>query len=150
MAFEEIIKQAIRFEQESYAFYDRAARIVKSEQARTILQDLRGQEETHKAKLEAVLDKGPSWAVPLGRPEETMDLKIGEHALPSDLDSKADFQDALLVAMKREQASYDFYTTMAGLVSDDAKPIFEFLANEEAKHKNDVQKIYDEIVYQDF
>ena len=79
-----------------------------------------------------------------------MDLKIGEHIMPGQLTSKSDFQDALLVAMKREEASYSFYSAMANLVTPEAKGIFEFLANEESKHKNHVQAIYDEIVYQDF
>ena len=149
MAFSDIIGQAVAFEAEAYDFYDKAIDIVTSEQARTILRELRAEEEAHKAKLEEVLAKGPSWAVSTGKSEEIVDLKIGEFALPGELTTSSDFQDALLIAIKREEASYDFYHKMVGLVSAEAKPVFEFLANEEAKHKNKVQDIYDQLVYRD-
>jgi len=150
MAFKDIIHQAIRFEEEALAFYTTALGVVKSEQAKTILRDLAKEEEGHKAKLESILKKGPRWAVPAGKPEQVVDLKIGEHIMPAQLTSKSDFQDALAVAIKREQASFDFYTKMSEMVSDEARPIFVFLANEESKHKNKVQSIYDQVVYQDF
>jgi rubrerythrin len=149
MAFSDVIGQAVAFEVEAYEFYDKAIEIVSSEQAKTILRELRAEEESHKLKLEDVLSKGPSWAVPVGKSEEVVDLKLGEFVLPSELTSSSDFQDALMIAIKREEASYEFYSKMVGLVSAEAKPVFEFLANEEAKHKNKVQDIYDQIVYQD-
>ena len=150
MAFADIIQQAIGFEEEAFEFYDKAIDIVKSEQARTILRELRTEEAGHKAKLSQILERGPSWAVPVGKAEQTIDLKIGEHAMPEQLSSKSDFQAALLVAIKREEASFSFYSAMVGLVSEKARPVFEFLANEESKHKNKVQSVYDDIVYQDF
>lgn len=150
MSFTDLIQQAIKFEEEAYAFYDAAAQLVKSEQAKTILKELAQEERGHKAKLLDVLKKGPSWAVPTGKLEETVDLKIGDYLMPAQLNAESDFQDALSVAIKREQASYDFYAQMARLVSPDARRIFDFLANEELKHRNKVQSIYDEIVYRDF
>ena len=149
MSFSDVIGQAIAFEVEAYEFYDRAIGVVSSEQARTVLRELRAEEEAHKAKLEEVLAKGPSWAVPVGKAEDTVDLKVGDYALPSNLTGDSDFQDALVIAIKREEASHEFYSKMADLVTPEAKPVFEFLANEESKHKNNVQAIYDELVYQD-
>ena len=81
MGFSDIIGQAIAFEVEAYEFYDKAIEIVSSEQAKTILRELRAEEKGHKAKLEQVLAKGPSWAIPMGKREETVDLKLGEFAL---------------------------------------------------------------------
>ena len=150
MAFADIMQQAIGFEEEAFEFYNKAIDIVKSEQARAILRELGQEEAGHKARLVQMLEKGPSWAVSTGKVEQTIDLRIGDHIMPGQLTSKSDFQDALLVAIKREEASLNFYSAMSGLVTAEARPVFEFLANEEAKHKNKVQSIYDEVVYQDF
>ena len=150
MGFTELLQQAIKFEEEAFAFYDAATHLVKSEQARTILRELAQEEAGHKAKLQDILQKGVSWAAPSGKLAETVSLKIGDYLMPARLTEKSDFQDALKVAMQREQASYDFYASMAKVVSPDARRIFDFLANEELKHKNKVESIYDQVVYQQF
>lgn len=150
MDFNALMQQAIRFEEEAHDFYQAAAQMVKSAQAKAMLQELAGEEAKHKAKLQDIVRKGVSWAVPTGKREETIDLKIGDYLMPTSLTAKSDFQDALNVAIRREQASYDFYSSMAQVASPDARPVFEFLATEEMKHKNHVQNIYDQVVYQQF
>jgi rubrerythrin len=144
----ELLQQAIKFEEEAFAFYDVAARTVKSEQAKTMLKELAQEEAVHKAKLEDVLKKGVSWAKSGGKPVETVNLHIGDFLLPAKITDKADIQDALNVAIKREQASYDFYSSMAKSVSTGMRKVFDFLATEELKHKNKVENIYDQVVYQ--
>ncbi len=52
--------------------------------------------------------------------------------------------------MHREKSSNEFYTTMASIADDGAaKSMFEFLAQEELVHKNKVESLYDEVVYQE-
>lgn len=151
MDFTALLQQAVKFEEEARAFYITAADVVKSEQAKVILRELAEEEAGHKAKLEDIIKRGASWAVPTGSFEQTVDLRIGEHVMPAALTAKSDFQDALLVAIKREEASHDFYASMANAVcAPQARQILTFLANEESKHKNKVQSIYDELVYRDF
>lgn len=149
MALQDILEQAINFEKEAYDFYTTALGLVESEQAKTILRELADEEASHQAKLTEIRDSGLTWAAPIDNPEDRVDLKIGEHLMPAQLDETSDFQDALMVAIKREQASYDFYTSMAQIVCPESQQVFQFLADEEAKHKNNVQEIYDQIVYQD-
>lgn len=144
----ELVQQAIKFEEEAFAFYDTAARTVKSAQAKTMLNELAHEEAGHKTKLEEMLKKGLSWAKPGGKPTETVNLHIGDFLMPAKLTEKADIQDALTVAIKREQASYDFYSGMAKAVATGARKIFDFLATEELKHKNKVENIYDQVVNQ--
>jgi rubrerythrin len=144
----ELLQQAIKFEEEAFAFYDAAARTVKSEQAKTMLKELAQEEAGHKAKLEDVLKKGVSWGKASGKPTEAVNLHIGDFLMPAKLTEKADIQDALNVAIKREQASYDFYSSMAKAVSAATSKTFDFLATEELKHKNKVENIYDQVVNQ--
>ena len=49
--------------------------------------------------------------------------------------------------MKREQAAHDFYLTCAGAVGDPGvKKLFEFLAREETKHFELIEKEYNRFV----
>jgi rubrerythrin len=144
----ELVQQAIKFEEEAFAFYDAAARAVKPAQTRAMLKELAQEEAGHKAKLEEVVKKGLAWAKSSGKATETVNLHIGDFLMPAKLTEKADVQDALNVAIKREQASYEFYTGMAKAVASGMGKVFEFLATEELKHKNKVENIYDQVVNQ--
>jgi rubrerythrin len=56
----------------------------------------------------------------------------------------------LIVAMHREKSSHEFYSTMAEIAEEEAsRSLFGFLAQEELAHKNKVESLYDEVVYQD-
>ncbi|MCD6521128.1 MAG: hypothetical protein J7M05_14525 [Anaerolineae bacterium] len=56
----------------------------------------------------------------------------------------------LIVAGKREKASHDLYAALAQVTEDpETVQLFEFLANEELTHKNRVESLYEELVYQD-
>jgi rubrerythrin len=67
------------------------------------------------------------------------------------LEPNAGYQDILLFAAKREKAAHDFYRTMAELVDDALiHNIFQMLANEEMKHKNRLERMYEDEVYQEF
>jgi rubrerythrin len=81
---------------------------------------------------------------------QIQDLKLAEYLVSPTLGADATFQDVLVVAMHREKSSHEFYSTMATLADDaTAKELFEFLAQEELLHKNKVESLYDEVIYQD-
>lgn len=147
----EIIQQAIKTEEASYALYTSASQRVKDPAAKAGLADLAEQEKQHKAKLEGLLAGDLDWAVRLSQREEVRDLQIGEFLEARPLTEESDLQDVLIVAMKREEATGAFYQQMAGLVEPGpVKDLFEMLAKEEVKHKEYVESIYEEVVYRDF
>lgn len=147
----EIIQQAIKTEEASYALYTSASQRVKDPAAKAGLADLAEQEKQHKAKLEGLLAGDLGWAVHLSQREEVRDLQIGEFLEARPLTEESDLQDVLIVAMKREEATGAFYQQMAGLVEPGpVKDLFEMLAKEEVKHKEYVESIYEEVVYRDF
>ena len=109
-----ILNRAIRFEEDSYNLYNSALEQVKNaadqgvaEGAGRLGADAQGQA------------RGPAQGRPeLGHPQvaaakQVADLKIGDYLVAAPLGEKSDFQDVLLVAMKREQAAHDFYASMA-------------------------------------
>jgi len=147
---EGIIRQAIAREEDSYALYTKAKEMVRSPHVEGLLGDLAQEELGHKAKLEGLLKKDMERAIARERRDKMVDLKISDYLKPMSLDELVDIQDVLLLAMRKEKEAHDFYAGMAGLTTGTAKSLFEFLASEELKHKNKVETMYEEIVYQAF
>jgi rubrerythrin len=57
------------------------------------------------------------------------------------------YQNALILAMKKEKAAFQLYTDLASQTDDaEVKQIFEGLAQEEAKHKLRFEVEYDDMI----
>ncbi len=150
-AITNILNRAIRFEEDSFNLYNSAIDKIKNPQTKDWLKELADWELTHKAKLEGLLKGDLNWAVRKSKREEVADLKIGDYLVAAPLNEKSDFQDVLLVAMKREESARNFYAGMVELVeAGEAHDLFDLLAKEEAKHKQMVEKYYEEYVYKEF
>jgi rubrerythrin len=149
MTAEGIIRRAIRFEEDAYTFYTGASKMVKLPHVQDMLNELAGEEVKHKERLEELLE-GDTEQIIAAKQGKIEDLKLADYLVASPLDEDATLQDVLIVAMQREKNSHDFYNLMAGLASEVAKELFQFLAQEELGHKNKVETLYDEIVYQEF
>ena len=79
---------------------------------------------------------------------EVQDLKIGNYMVDVELNDSSSIQDVLIFSIKSEQKANELYTFLAGALSDPAeKEIFLQLAKEEAKHKFDLEKVYDDKIY---
>ncbi len=148
---EAIIKRAIVLEDESASMYLAAAAVAKNAPIRKRLEEMAAQEQGHKAKLEEILTGNVRWAIRRAKAEPVQDLRLSDHLEAKQLNGDADYQDVLLMAARREKAAYDFYMAMSEFVDDKLiKNVFEMLANEELRHKYEVEKTYEEVVYQAF
>ena len=148
---EEIVRQAIKAEEEARDFYQAASKMVTASHVQETLNELADEEAKHKEKLEKLLKGDIGKIVAAQQSRKIHDMKLADYLKPQTLDKDASFQDVLIVAMQREKASYDFYTLMAGIAaSDETKKLFEFLAHEEMGHKNKIEALYDEVVYKEF
>ena len=75
------------------------------------------------------------------------DLRIADYTDNVDVTPGMDYQDVLVVAMKREEKAHNLYTALASNTSDGGlKKLFELLAHEEARHKLALEKEYDDHV----
>jgi rubrerythrin len=147
---EQILRQAIRFEENAYEFYTGAVEIAERSNIRQVLLDMAAEEVKHKDRLQALLDGNATRIISVRNRGQIDDLKLAEYLVPRELAADATLQDVLIVAMHREKSSNEFYATMASIADDDAaKSLFEFLAKEELVHKNKVETLYDEMVYQE-
>jgi len=149
-AIEQILEQAIRFEEDAYSFYSGAIELVERAHIRAALGDLATEEVKHKEQLQALLAGDTGRILSVRKQGQIDDLKLAEYLVPRPLDPKASLQDVLIVAMHREKSSHEFYSTMAEIAEEEtSRTLFDFLAQEELVHKNKVESLYDEVVYQD-
>jgi rubrerythrin len=147
---EQILKRAIQFEEQARDFYRGAVGMVKQPHVQEMLRDLASEEIKHKERLETLLAGNTEALVSVQKRGQIQDLKLAEYLVAPDLAEHASFQDVLVVAMHREKSSHEFYSAMASIAGQPAtKDLFEFLAQEELAHKNKVETLYDEVVYQD-
>jgi rubrerythrin len=147
---EGIIQRAIQVEEDAYNFYAGASEMVKLPHVKEMLSELAGEEVKHKEKLEELLAGDTAQIVAAKQSQKIQDLKLADYLVASPLNGDATIQDVLMAAMQREKNAHEFYKLMAGLASEAVKNLFQFLAQEELKHKNKVEILYDDIVYQEF
>ncbi len=138
---DEILDFAIAREQDAFDFYTGWSKRTKSDAMRKFFEELASEERKHKEFLEQI--KAGRELAPFESKIE--DLKIAEFMVQSAPDEDLSYQDALILAMKREKASFKLYNYLAD-VADEAKlkDLFRKLAQEEAKHKLRLEIEYDD------
>jgi len=137
---DEILDFAVQREQESYDFYMNLSKQVEVKAMKQICLDFAKEEEGHKKKIQR-LKAGKLLLTASGK---IMDLKISDYTVDVKPSPKLDYQQALIIAMKKEKAAFKLYTDLAGISTDAAvKQLFLSLAQEEAKHKLRFEIEYD-------
>lgn len=136
-----ILREAIDAEQAAYELYDRALGLVKEEQARVVLRELRDEERLHREMLENL--KLNAWDIlpaDFGKKEEVtlVDFLVG-----GALHEGADLQQVLLFAVKKEQGARDFYTGLAKVAPrGEEREFFQKLAQMEETHRRKCEALY--------
>jgi rubrerythrin len=148
----DILREAIQSEREAFELYTRAVDLVQAEHIKEMLHELARQELGHEASLENWL-ANPG-ALRLGvrvlREAPIQDYKIGDHLVPATLGPDSTFQDVCIYASKKEQRSYELYEGLAEKNTGEVRDLLKAMARDELRHKNLVERWYEEIVYQDF
>ena len=139
----EILDFAIDEEQAAVDFYLQLAAQSANRQTKKIFTDYAEEEMRHKANLLAIRENG-SFQLP---DSKVRDLKIAEYLVDVKLSASMSYQDALILAMKKEKAAYRMYTKLAeNAENPTVKELFLTLAQEEAKHKLAFELEYDEFI----
>ena len=145
-SIDEILNFAIEKEQEASDFYQEWSQKAKDKQITEMFSQFAQEEQGHKRKLQNVQKTG-------GLPNAsraTKNLKISDYMVEVDPKKKMGLQDAIILAMQREKKAFQLYSDMEELTDDqEIQQLFEFLANEEAKHKLRFEVQYDEIILTD-
>jgi rubrerythrin len=139
--FQEIIRFAIDKEIKSYNFYTDASKVAKYSGAKDLFSDLAQQEVGHRKMLE----KFDMEKIAQAMIEKVPDLKISDYMVDSEFSPDMSYADILRKAMKMEERALKLYNDMKEENKDaNLVKLFSFLANEEAKHKLRLEKIYDD------
>ncbi len=138
---DELLDFAIAREEEAVQFYTDLAGKMEKSLMRDVFLDFAKEEQGHKAKLLAVKEGKKL----LSAETKIMDLKIGDYLVDVETSKDMDYQQALIVAMKKEKAAFRLYSDLAAQTDDsNLRTMLMSLAQEEAKHKLRFELEYDE------
>ena len=140
---ETILSFAIEKEQEAAEFYVWVSGLSDRSNLRTMFLEMAGEERRHEAMLKGI-DPRNLRADPV---EPMRDLKISDYLVEVAFSPDMSYQDALILAMKREEEAHQLYSDMGAWTNDpELEKMFAMLAQEEAKHKLRLETEYDEYV----
>ena len=147
---DDVLDFAIANEEEAFAFYNDLAHKVKRPGMHEVFQQFALEEKGHKEKLLAVKRDGAPDLLGASSAGGPVDLKMSDYLVDVKPKEDMDYQDALILAMKKEKAAFRLYTDLARQAGSGAlRALFETLAEEEAKHKLRFEIEYDEYVLQE-
>ena len=144
----EILEVAISFEKSARDFYtDLIPKVSKN--LRYLVEELAEEEQQHFdlfTRLAESIDIDTQIKQQIKVPVE--DHRFSDYVHLPELGDKPDDQTVLQYAMGREDAAMKQYRELAdNTEAGPAHDLFEYLANEEAEHKLELEKIYYETVY---
>jgi len=139
--FNEILQFAIEKEMGAYNLYTMCREVAKYSGAKELFAELAEEEEEHRKLLERVsVEKTFQEKL-----DPVLDLKISDYLIDVQCQHDSSYAEILRLVMKNEEHSVKLYKDLKeSCVDEDLKRLFQFLANEEAKHKLKFETIYDE------
>lgn len=140
---EEILDFAIGEEQLAVDFYSELADVAKTGDMKQVFTDFATEEIKHKQRLLQIKEEG----IFTMEPARVVDLKIGDYMISVKPSPNMTYEEALILAMKKEKAAFKLYSALAEKApTEELKNIFLGLAMEESKHKLRFEVEYDEFV----
>jgi len=139
---DDILDFAIAREIEADKFYTELAGRMEDPAMRKVFKEFAKEERGHKIKLEAV----KAGEVKIEQ-EQVSSLDIAGYVVDAEAKPDMNYADALVLAMKKEKASYRLYLDLAAIAeAEELTDMFLALAQEEAKHKLRFEIEYDDVV----
>lgn len=139
----EILDFAILAEQEAVDFYTQLAVLSNDKHISDIFLDYAKEEIGHKTKLINIKNDG---SLKIGG-ASVPDMKVSDYLTDVEIKPGLTYQEALIVAMKKEKAAFRLYMDLSEKADDETfKNLFLTLAMEESKHKLKFEIEYDEYV----
>lgn len=138
---DDVINFAIEKEQKSMDFYQKCADRAKNPGISQFFKELVLEEQKHRDLLQG-LNPAELGGIKL---QQVEDLHISDYLVDVPFTDDITYQEALTVAMKKEEKAYAFYSAWKGkCMHEKTAQLFEHLAQEEMKHKRRLETIYDE------
>jgi rubrerythrin len=142
--YQQILEDAIQGEIEAQKFYLAVAEKTQNAFLKELFLSLSEEEKRHRKILENFRDK-PTRTIHFTK---VPDFHVAETIETPELSLEMRPQDAIALAMKKEQAAMEHYTQLADACTDpDQKKIFLELAAMERGHKNRMEAAFVDIGY---
>jgi rubrerythrin len=140
---DEILDFAINEEEQAARFYTELAQKMDKSWMKKVFEEFALEEKSHKQKLLAV--KQGNFLLPDA--QKITDLKIADYLVDLEPQPDMEYQDALILAMKKEKAAFKLYSDLAEATDQqDVRLSLLALAQEEAKHKLRFEIEYDNLL----
>ena len=135
----DILDYAIEKENEACSFYKHLAEHISKPELREAVENFSADEFQHKLHLEGVRDGEVELT-----PEEVGSLHIAEGLEAVKPRDEMSYKELLAFAIKQEDAAQKLYSKLAQVTKrDKVKELFTLLAQEEARHKLNLEFEYD-------
>jgi rubrerythrin len=140
---------ALKKEEDSFAFYKNAEKTVMFKPLKTLFRDLAKQEVKHKnilAKEMKKIEGGASKVEKLTKSSgKAKDYGLSKYLVPQNVKPTMGYQEALIVAMKREEGACELFDYLRTITMDSGlKEVFTTLYNWEVEHLKKLEEKYDE------
>ena len=137
---------AIQNEQEAADFYLQMAERATSAGMKAAFKGFAAEEQGHKKKLLSV----KTGRKLLSSERKVQDLKISDYLIDVKPHDDMNYQEILIMVMKKEKAAYKLYIDLAASTEDSQlRDVFLGLAQEEASHKLRFETEYDDEIYRE-
>ena len=142
-SFEEILDFAIEREKQAVNFYQKLANKETFTASRQVLLEFAGEESKHQKLLEDF--KNGNRSVVEYKYKWIPDIKRSDYIVDMEYEPGMDFAEILRLAMKREEKALRLYNALATKTDNaDCIKLFKLLAQEEARHKQTFETLYDD------
>jgi rubrerythrin len=147
---------ALKKEEDSFAFYKNAEKTVLFKPLKGLFKDLAKQEVQHKnilikemKKLEGGEKQINSITKATGE-AKSKDYGISKYLTPQNVKPTMGYQEALIVAMKREEGAVELFDYLKSITADnELKKTFDELYKWEIEHLKKLEEMYDEDILTD-
>lgn len=140
---DDILDFAINEEEKAIDFYSQLAGKATNDDIKAVFMDFVKEEMNHKVRLLKIKSE-KQFTI---EDKAIADLKIADYLVAVKVTPEMNYQDALVVAMKKEKAAFKLYMALADRAPNaEMKSLFISLAQEESKHKLKFEIEYDEFV----
>jgi rubrerythrin len=146
-SIDDIVQYAIDKEIEAAQFYEEASKNVKLRGAQKVLQEYAAEERKHEQMLVDL--KSNKEKIKEYKFEKIQNIKRSDFLVEMEYRPDMDYVDLMRLAMKREEKANQLYLSLAES-ADNAEyaGFFQVLAQEELKHKNSLETLYDDYMKQ--
>ena len=141
-----ILKKAAKKENELYLLYKNAGRRVKNDHIKTILKRFAREEHEHEQAIKNFNINGLEKQII--KIKKTSQQAILQYLTGKNLSNCSDFEDMLIFVTKLEKEAFEFYSNLSKCVDNpDLKKLFIWLAQEESRHKEDIEDLFWDVAY---